>query len=381
MKFIPNSNLKNQMLKDMNLNNINDLFSDIPKKIKFDNLDIAKGLSQQETEEKMRSISKKNKSFHELTCFTGGGLKPHYIPSIVKSVTSRGEFFTAYTPYQAEASQGFLQSMFEYQSMIAELTGMDVANCSLYDSVTGLSEAALMCHRVNKRQEFVIPENISWEKKSVLKNYCKGPDIKIVEVFYDRKTGKIDISDLKDKINSNTAAVYIENPNYFGVFEDQVKIINDVVKSNNSLFVVGVDPLSLGIVKTPGEYGADIVLGEGGCLGLPIDFGGSTLGIFSCKKEFLRQMPGRIIGLTKDVEGKKAFCMVLQTREQHIRRGRATSNICTNEGLCALAASVYLSWIGSNGISELSKINYENANLLFEKICSEQLLCCSISLA
>ncbi len=370
MKFIPNSNIKKEMLKDIGLTTIDDLFLDIPKKILIDELNFDDGLSQKDTEEKMRKISKKNKSFHELICFTGGGLKPHYIPSVVKSIISRGEFFTAYTPYQSEASQGFLQSMFEYQSMIAELTGMDIANCSLYDGTTALSEAALMCTRVNKKQEFIIPENISWEKKSVLKNYCKGPGIKITEASYDKKTGKIDINDLKKKINSDVSGVYIENPNFFGVFEDDVNKISKIVKDSNSLFVVGIDPISLGIIKNPGEYKADIVIGEGGSLGLPIDFGGSTLGIFSCKKDYLRQMPGRIIGLTKDRDGKRAFCMALQTREQHIRRGRATSNICTNEGLCALAASVYLSWIGTNGLSDLAKVNIKKANFLYEKIVS-----------
>lgn len=370
MKFIPNSSIKKGLLKEINLENIDALFSDIPKKIKIDELALNEGLSQQEIEQKMRKIAQENKSCNELSCFTGGGIKPHYIPSVVKSIISRAEFFTAYTPYQSEASQGFLQTMFEYQSMIAEITGMDVANCSLYDGVTALSEAALMCSRVNRKKEFLIPENISWEKKSVLKNYLKGPDIKITEVSYDRKTGKIDTGDLKKKLTSDVSGVYIENPNFFGIFEDDVDEINKIVKKAGALFVVSIDPFSTGIVRTPGEYGADIVIGEGKSLGLPMDFGGSTLGIFACKKEFLRRMPGRIIGLTNDSAGKKAFCMALQTREQHIRRGRATSNICTNEGLCALAACVYLSWLGEKNLSNLSKKNFENAHNLFEKICS-----------
>ena len=370
MKFIPNSEIKNEMLNELKLKSIDDLFLDIPKEIKVNKLDIPKGLSQQETEQKLQKIASKNKSYKDILSFLGGGIKPHYIPAIVKSITSRSEFFTSYTPYQPEASQGFLQAMFEYQSMIAELTGMDVANCSLYDGMTAISEAALMCSRITKRSTFVLPHNISWDKKCVIKNYAKGPSLKIKEVSYDDKTGKIDLKELKKAVDSDTAGVYIENPNFFGIFEDDAEEINKICKSSGALFVVGVDPLSLGVVKSPGQYGADIVIGEGRCLGNPMDYGGSSLGIFSCKKDFLRQMPGRIIGLTKDADSKRAFCMTLQTREQHIRRARATSNICTNEGLCALAAAVYLSLLGGNGLRKLAKTNLEKGKKLAEKMAS-----------
>ncbi|MCK4902617.1 MAG: aminomethyl-transferring glycine dehydrogenase subunit GcvPA [Thermoplasmatales archaeon] len=368
MKFIPNSNIKNSMLKEIGLNNINDLFSDIPQKIRIKNIELENGLSQQDTEKKLREIACKNKSYHQLTSFIGGGIKPHYIPSFVKSIISRAEFYTAYTPYQSEASQGFLQAMFEYQSFIVELTGMDVANCSLYDGVTSLGEAALMCTRINRKKTFIIPENISSDKKSVLKNYTKGSELEIKEIPYDLKTGKIDLNQLKKNVDGNTAGVYIENPNFFGVFEDDVDAISKIVKDAGSIFVVGIDPISLGITKSPSEYGANIAIGEGRALGNPMDFGGSSLGIFACKKEFLRQMPGRIIGLTKDSESNRAFCMALQTREQHIRRSRATSNICTNEGLCALAAVSYLSWLGGNGLEKLSKANFENGQKLAKQI-------------
>ena len=368
MKFIPNSPLKEIMLKEIGLKDINHLFSDIPKKIRIKDLDFPDGLSQQETEKRLRNIACKNKSFCDITSFLGGGIKSHYIPSSVKSITSRSEFYTSYTPYQSEASQGFLQAMFEYQSMIAELTGMDVANCSLYDGVTALSEAALMCTRIKGKKTFIIPENISWEKKYVLKNYTKGPEIKIKEIPYDKKSGKIILDDLKNSINNDTSGIYIENPNFFGIFEDDVDIINQIAKDAEALFVVGIDPISLGVIKSPGDYGADIVIGEGRALGNPMDFGGSTLGIFSCKKEFLRQTPGRIIGMTKDSDGNRAYCMALQTREQHIRRGKATSNICTNEGLNALAASVYLAWLGEGGLENLSKINFEKGQKFANKI-------------
>lgn len=352
------------MLEELGLNKIEDLFLDIPQDIKIKNLNLPVGLSQQETERKLRQIVGKNKSCNDFLSFLGGGIKSHYIPAIVKSITSRSEFYTSYTPYQSEASQGFLQAMFEYQSMIAEITGMDVANCSLYDGVTSLSEAALMCSRITRKKNFIMPHNISWEKKCVLSNYAKGPGIKIKEISYDSKTGKIDIDELKRKIDGDTSGVYIENPNFFGIFEDDIDEISEIVKKSGSLFVVGVDPISLGITKSPGEYGADIVIGEGRALGNTMNFGGSSLGIFACKNELLRQMPGRIIGITKDIKDKRAFCMTLQTREQHIRRAKATSNICTNEGLCALAAVVYLSWLGSEGFFNISKINFENGEKL-----------------
>jgi len=368
MKFISNSSVKDVMLKEIGLNNIKDLFFDIPQKIRIKDLNLPDGLSQQETEKKLRYIACKNKSFHDITSFLGGGIKPHYIPPFVKSIISRSEFYTSYTPYQSEASQGFLQAMFEYQSIIAELTGMDIANCSLYDGVTALGEAALMCTRINRKKTFVIPENISSDKKSVLKNYTRGAEIEIKEAPYDIKTGKIDLDQLKKNVDENTAGVYIENPNFFGIFEDDIDKISKIVKGAGSLFVVGIDPVSLGIIKSPGEYSADIVIGEGRALGNPMSYGGCSLGIFACKKEFLRQTPGRIIGLTKDSDGKRAFCMALQTREQHIRRGKATSNICTNEGLCALAAVSYLSWLGGGGLEKLSKINFENGQKLAKKI-------------
>lgn len=370
MKFIPNSSVKQEMLKEIGLKDIDELFSDMPKKIRINDLKLPKGISQQETEKKLKKIADKNKSYNELLSFLGGGIKPHYIPAVVKSIISRSEFYTSYTPYQSEASQGFLQAMFEYQSMIAEITGMDVANCSLYDGVTALSEAALMCARITRKSTFIMPHNISHEKKCVLQNYGKGPGIKIKEIDYDKKTGKIDLGQLRQAIDKETAGVYIENPNFFGIFEDDINEINKIVKDAGSLLVVGVDPISLGITKSPGEYGADIVIGEGRSLGNPMDYGGSSLGIFACKKEHLRQMPGRVIGLTKDTEGKRAFCMALQTREQHIRRGKATSNICTNEGLNALAATVYLSWLGSKGLQKLAIDNFEIGQKFAKEISS-----------
>jgi len=356
------------MLKEIGLDCIDQLFEDIPKHIRVKELKLDSNRSQCETEKHMKRLAEKNISSQKNLCFLGGGIKPHYIPAVVKSVLSRAEFLTAYTPYQSEASQGFLKAMFEYQSMISDLTGMDIANCSLYDSSTGLGEAALMATRIKKRYTFLIPQNISWEKKSVLHNYTKGVNITIKEIPYDEKTGMMNISSLEKLLSDDVSGVYLENPNGFGIFEEDVERVRDLTQKTNSLMIVGVDPISLGIIRSPGEYDADIVIGEGRALGNQMDFGGSGLGLLSCKKEYLRQIPGRLIGLTQDEDGKQAFCMAMQTREQHIRRAKATSNICTNEGLCALAAVTYLSWLGGNGLEKLARDNLKNGIYLSKKL-------------
>lgn len=368
MKFIPNFCIQQEMIQELGLQSIDELFSDIPKKLRCKPLQLPTEKTQQDVEYHLRTLGKKNISFFDQPSFLGGGVQPHYIPAVVSSILSRSEFYTSYTPYQPEASQGFLQAMFEYQSIIAELTGMDVANASLYDGMTALGEAALLSCRHTKKNVFLIPANISWEKQSIVKNYTHGQNITIKTVNYDTTTGMIDTKHLKELINDDVAGIYIENPNFFGVFETNVHNIQQLCHANNSLFVVGVHPLSLGIIESPGHYGADIVLGEGRCLGNSMDMGGSTLGIFACKHQFLRQLPGRVIGLTKDKQGKQAFCMTLQTREQHIRRARATSNICTNEGLCALAAVVYLSWLGPSGLTSLGNHNIELAYELKQQL-------------
>ncbi len=368
MKFIPNSPVKHAMTHDMGLTTTDDLFSDIPPQLRLKKLNLPAGQSQQAVEAHLRGLAAQNKSFCELPSFLGGGIKPHYLPAAVTAVTSRSEFYTAYTPYQPEASQGFLQAIFEYQSMIAELTGMDIANASLYDGATALGEAALMCSRQTKKTHFLIPANLSWEKKSVLKNYTTGAGITVHEAPYDPHTGTINRDALADLLTDTTAGVYLENPNFFGIFEDHAADIADLTHAKQALFVVGVDPISLGITRSPGDYGADIVIGEGKALGNPMDYGGSTLGIFACRHDYLRQLPGRIIGMTKDTDGHPAYCMTLQTREQHIRREKATSNICTNEGLCMLAAAVHLAWLGGQGLTDLGRRNINAGHSLKKAI-------------
>jgi len=360
--FIPNSSRKDEMLSAMNISSVDDLFVDIPKEIRCKTLNLKESKSQLEVEEDLRIIASKNKSCLEMSCFLGGGIKPHYIPAAVKALVSRSEFYTAYTPYQPEVSQGFLQAMFEYQSMICALTGMDVSNASLYDWETAIGEAALLCARVTKKSVFLVPESMSRQKKQILDNYTKGSNIQIETIPFDVKKGRICLADLKKVFSDDVAGLYIENPNFFGVFEEDVVGIGEFLQDKKALFVVGVDPVSLGIVKNPGKYGADVVVGEGRALGGEMDFGGSSLGFFACRAKYLRQLPGRIIGLTSDNNNKRAFCMSMQTREQHIRRGRATSNICTNQGLCALTACVHLAWLGCSGLKDLAKVNYERAH-------------------
>ncbi|MEM3153626.1 MAG: aminomethyl-transferring glycine dehydrogenase subunit GcvPA, partial [Candidatus Bathyarchaeia archaeon] len=283
----------------------------------------------------------------------------------VKEIVQRTEFLTAYTPYQAEISQGMLQALFEYQSMICELTAMDVANCSMYDWASALGEAVRMASRVTKRNEILVPRIIHPERKATLQTYTEPTDMKIKEITNNPETGQLDLNDLESKISDRTAAVYIENPSYLGFIEEHVDEIGNLAHKHGAIFIVGVDPTSLGILKPPGEYGADIVIGEAQPLGNPMNFGGPLLGIFACRDDLnlIRQMPGRIIGITTTIDGNEnGFCMVLQTREQHIRREKATSNICSNEALCAVASAVYMALMGPQGLRELGETIMYRAN-------------------
>ncbi|PIV69256.1 MAG: aminomethyl-transferring glycine dehydrogenase [Euryarchaeota archaeon CG01_land_8_20_14_3_00_38_12] len=363
MNYIPNLEFKEEILKEIGIKTIDELFSDIPEIVRINRLNLPDGKTEMEVKKEITDTLKKNK---RTLSFLGGGIYDNYVPSAVKAIIQRSEFYTSYTPYQPEVSQGMLQAMFEYQSMIAELTGMDAANASMYDWATSLAEAVLMCSRITRKNEFIIPKNIHWEKKSVLRNYATGAKLKIKEIGYDEKTGEIALDELSNTVNNNTAGVYVENPNLFGVFENEVDEIKNII--GKALFVAGVNPLTLGIIKSPDEYGADVVVGEGQSFGSPMNFGGPLLGLFACKKEYVRQMPGRLIGMTKDNDGRRAFCMTLQTREQHIRREKAASNICTNESLCALSTVVYLSLIGSEGLEKIGKELVSKAKFLADEI-------------
>lgn len=359
--YIPNSSKKiaDMMMQKMNISSIDDLFADIPQEcILKKPLNIPHIESEIELIKYFKSMFSSDLCFHDMRAFIGAGCWPHYIPPVVKSIVSRAEFLTAYTPYQSEIAQGLLQALFEYQSILCELTGMEVANASMYDWPTALAEAALMSYRVTNKKTFIVPYIIHPDRKSVLKTYVEPHGIKCVEIMYDRERGILDLDDLKSKLNDDVSAVYVEIPSYFGFIDDQVYDISDMAHSKNALFIVGVDPISLGILKAPGDYGADIVVGEAQPLGNPINFGGPLIGIFACKDEskLIRNMPGRLIGITTTKNGSdKGFTLVLQTREQHIRREKATSNICTNEALCAIAAVCYLSLLGGHGLKRLGE--------------------------
>jgi glycine dehydrogenase subunit 1 len=290
--------------------------------------------------------------------FLGGGCWPHYVPAIIDNLTQRTELLTSYTPYQPEISQGMLQLLFEYQSLICELTSMDVANSSMYDWASALGEAARMSTRLTGRQEILIPHIIHPDRYATLATYIDPAGIHTQKVNYDRSSGLLSLENLENLISEKTAAIYIENPSYLGFIETQGSKIAEIAHDHGALFIVGVDPISLGVLKPPGEYGADIVIGEGQPLGNHMNFGGPLLGIFATRDDLkmIRQIPGRIVGLTTTRDERDVgFCMVLQTREQHIRRHKATSNICSNESLCAIASAAYMTLLGPRGLKGLGE--------------------------
>jgi len=350
--------IRREMMKEIGIDDIDELFKDIPSEVKLSrSLQIPGPYPELEVRRDIAKTLEKNTSSADIPIFLGAGVWPHYVPTVVEEIVRRAEFLTSYTPYQPEASQGMLQALFEYQSMICALTEMDFANCSMYDWASSLGEAARMASRVTGKNEVIVPHYLHPERLATLRAYSEPAGIEIIQVQQDPETGQIILEDLEKKLSSRTAGVYIENPSYLGYIETEVEAIGDATRRKGALFIVGVDPISLGILKPPGECGADIVIGEGQPLGNRMNFGGPLLGIFTCRGErLLRQMPGRIIGMTTTVDGsQRAYCMVLQTREQHIRREKATSNICSNEALCAVAAAVYIALLGPKGLKSLCK--------------------------
>jgi len=354
------------MMQEIGIKNIDELYGDIPEKYRLKKpLNLPEGLSEFEVKKHVENLLSKNKTCNDMPVFLGAGCWPHYVPAVVKEIVQRSEFLTAYTPYQPEISQGMLQALFEYQSMICELTGMDVANCSMYDWASALGEAARMATRITGRREILIPKIIHPERAATLHVYTEPAGLMIKQLAYEKGNGQISLEDLKSKISDKTAAVYIENPSYLGFIETQVDEISKEAHTHGAMVIVGVDPTSLGIFRSPGEYCADIVVGEAQPLGNSMNFGGPHLGIFACRSDMnlIRQMPGHIIGLTTTIEGSgQGFCMTLQTREQHIRREKATSNICSNEALCAVASAVYMALLGPQGLRELGETIMYRAN-------------------
>ncbi len=349
---------RKEMLKEIGIENVEDLYSDIPEKFKLDeNVKIPAKMSELEVKNHLEKILSGNNASGEKLSFLGGGVWNHYIPEHVFEITNKAGFKTSYTPYQAEVSQGTLQALFEYQSMMSELIGLPIVNASMYDWGSALGEAALMCSRITGRNRFMVPEYISPNRLSVLEIYSSGPELEIVNIPQSEQTGELDLEALKEMAEDDTAGIYIENPSYLGFLETQLKEISEITDEVGALFVVGVNPLSLGFLKPPEEYGADIVVGEGHHLGNPMNFGGPLLGIFGCRddRKFIRQFPGRVSGITITLEDdERGFVIALQTREQHIRREKATSNICTNNTLCAIASAVYLASLGPKGLRNLA---------------------------
>ncbi len=362
--YVPSSSAEQkEMLQAVGCASFDDLFSQIPEQIRRkEPLDLPDGKAELEVRRIMEGIAEKNRVFK--TVFRGAGAYRHYIPAIVKSVTSKEEFLTAYTPYQAEISQGILQSIFEYQTMICELTGMDAANASVYDGATAAAEALAMC-RDRGRTKALISAAVNPQVIETMRTYCEGANAELVIV--PEKDGVTDPQALASLLDEDCACFYLQQPNYYGLIED-ADTLGEIAHSGGAKFIMGCNPISLAVLKTPAECGADIAVGEGQPLGLPLGFGGPYLGFMSCTAKMMRKLPGRIVGETVDLEGKRAYVLTLQAREQHIRREKASSNICSNEALCALTASVYLSVMGEEGLKEAACQCMSKAEYAIEKI-------------
>ncbi len=371
--YLPHTAVDRQaMLAAIGVAATEDLFADIPAGLRLDRpLALPAALAEQELARHLRDLAGQNASLGEYACFLGAGAYDHYIPSVVDHVIGRSEFYTAYTQYQPEISQGYLQALWEYQSMICALTGLDVANASLYDGGTALAEAAMMACAATGRQEVVVARAVHPHYRIILGTYAADRGLTVKEApFADGATG---VAGLAELAGPATAAVIVQTPNFFGCLED-VAAAAELAHKAGALLVVAADPVALGVLEAPGALGADIVVGEGQPLGLPVSFGGPYLGFFAATEKLMRKMPGRIVGQTTDFEGTRGFVLTLQAREQHIRREKATSNICSNEALCSLAAAVYLTAVGREGLREvaelcLKKAHYAHAELVNRKVC------------
>ena len=355
--YIPNTELdQTEMLRTIGVDSVDDLFLDIPGEYRNPILGLPEPLSELEIQRELSEFAARNRPLASGPSFLGAGSYHHFIPSVVKALMTRGEFLTAYTPYQPEVSQGTLQVIYEFQTLIANLFDMEVANAGMYDGATSLAEGVLMACRVTQRDRVVVLDTISPDYLAVIKTYCQAQGIQLSL----SSTEKLEV-------NGETACLVAQYPNFYGNLED-VSSFSDLAHHNGALLVVSADPMALGMFKPPGSYDADIVTGEGQPLGIPTSFGGPYLGLFTTKQQYIRQMPSRLVGRTLDDQGRTGFVLTLQTREQHIRRERATSNICTNEALYALASTVYLSAMGKNGLRQISELCYHKAHYAASKI-------------
>ncbi len=351
---------KKEMMESIGVNSIEELFADIPEKVRFKGeIDLKEALSEPGILKELGRMASKNVNSGEYTSFLGAGVYEHYIPSVVDHIISRSEFYTAYTPYQPEISQGELQAIFEFQTMISELTGMDLANSSMYDGPTALSEAAMMSAGQTKKKTILVSKAVHPEAREVIKTNAKGQNLTVVEV--EIEDGVTNLDDLSQKYNDETACVVVQYPNFFGNVENLAEI-EKIAHSKKGLFVVSSNPLALGVLKPPGKFGADIVVGDAQPFGISAQFGGPHCGFFATTKKLMRKVPGRLVGQTTDDQGQRGFVLTLQAREQHIRRDKATSNICSNQALNALAASVAMSALGKAGIKEMALQNIQKAN-------------------
>ncbi len=368
MPFIPNSDAdRKEMLQTIGVSKFEDLIDNIPKSIRYSgDLNVGKQLSEYEVTKLLSGYAKMNTSTDSHVCFMGGGAYDRFIPSIVGDTINRAEFRTAYTPYQAEVSQGTLQAMYEFQTMIAELTGMDLANASMYDGATSFAEACLLAHAQTKKTEILLLGTINPRYLETALTLCEGRGLSFTVIKMN--DGRADIDLLTQKISPQTAAVCIQQPNFFGSLEEVFQI-QKIVEEFKALYISIFDPISLGITQPPASYGADIAVGEGQQLGVPLSFGGPYLGLFACKQKYVRKLPGRIAGMTSDENGIRAFTLTLQTREQQIKREKATSNICTNQGLFMLAATVFMETLGASGIKQIAENSFDNAHYLATEIC------------
>jgi glycine dehydrogenase subunit 1 len=345
-----------EMLSAIGVASVEGLFSPIPSELRAKNLNIPPGISEFETFDRMKAIADGNKS--DVINFIGGGFYDHIIPAAVDHLSGRAEFYTAYTPYQPECSQGTLQALFEYQTAICRLTGLDVSNASLYDGGTACAEAAMMALRVTGRNRIIVDGSVNPFSRQVLKTYLFNLDIDVIEI--PPLDGLLNRDELLKVLDDSVAGVLLQNPNFFGCLDDFTALAEQI-HAKGALLIASVYPISLGIVKSPGEMGVDIAVGDGQSLGNPLSFGGPSFGFIAAKKAYIRNMPGRIIGETVDKQGRRGFVLTLQAREQHIKRHKATSNICSNQGLCALRGLIFLSAIGKAGLAEMARLNRDKA--------------------
>lgn len=363
-RYIPmTENDKNEMLEAIGIDSTEELFSDIPENIRFKgDISIKKPTSEYELKRELVQMSNKNAHPGSHTSFLGAGVYDHFIPSVVDHVISRSEFYTAYTPYQPEISQGELQAIFEFQTMIAELTGMDLANSSMYDGGTSLGEAVNLSAGQTKRKKILVSKTVHPESRAVIETYAKGFDLEIVEI--DHVNGQTDLEQLEKELDEETASVVIQYPNFFGQIEPLAEVRDLLDTQKKTMFIVSSNPLALGYLTPPGEFGADIVVGDTQVFGIPAQFGGPHCGYFATTKKLMRKTPGRLIGQTKDENGVRGYVLTLQAREQHIRRDKATSNICSNQALNALASSVAMTSIGKHGMKEMAVLNMQKARYM-----------------